>query len=81
MINEITKRKYTQLKYQVINIQKNINELQEYHKELIKKMRKTILIDDKVINEEKLDSIKKSEKQIINDLQDIINNINNKINE
>ena len=81
MMNEITKKKYQQLKVQILNIQKNLSELQNYHNELKQKIEKTILIEDKLINFADLNLIETTEKEVINNLQDMVNNINKKINE
>ena len=81
MMNEINKQKYQQLKFQIIDIQKNINELQTYHNELKQKMEKTILIDEKLINYDDLNLIETTEKEIMDNLQIIIKSIDQKINE
>ena len=81
MIDEVTKKKYLSLEQDMIKLNQQLDELNNMNKKIIKKMKETIKINNKIIKEEVLTSITNSyskSKNIIS--SNIIPSIQNKVN-
>ena len=81
MIDEVTKKRYLVLEQDMIKLNQQLDELSNMNKKIIKKMKETIKIDNKIIKEEVLALIPNSyskSKNIV--LSNIIPSIHNKVN-
>ena len=81
MIDEVTKKKYLSLEQDMIKLNQQLDELNNMNKKIIKKMKETIKIDNKIIKEEDLKLIPNlytKSKNVIS--SNIIPSIHNKVN-
>ena len=80
MNDQIIKNKYLTLEQEMIKLTQKIDELSNANKEIIKKIKDTITIDNKIIKENDLNLIANSYLQDKNTItNNIISNIKSKI--
>lgn len=80
MEDEILKQKYRNLRSNLYNIRNKLNDLVDIHNGTYKNLKETIIIDNKIPEEDEFFEFKKNNQQIINELNNIvIPNINNRI--
>lgn len=72
--------KYYYLRIELYNIRNKINNIIENHNDTYSKLKDSIMIDNKILNEDEFFELKKMELHIINELNSIvIPSVNNKI--
>lgn len=80
MEDEILKQKYRYLRNRLYTIRNKMNSLIEIHDTTYNNLTEFILIDNKILEEEKFNELKQTEKNIKDEMSNtIIPRINNKI--
>lgn len=68
MEDEMRRQRYRILRKKLYGIKEEIEELNETYEEVISSMKKSLLIDDKIVEESTMETVNKTNHSILNDL-------------
>ena len=68
MEDEMRRQRYRILRKKLYGIKEEIEELNETYEEVISSMKKSLLIDDKIVEESTMERAKGTNQSILNDL-------------